>query len=307
MGGENEMRTIIFFLTAVIFSGVFWYGYFFRREKRLLDRLQRMIDRAAAGELTREEISEEKRSALENSLKRYLDDSMLVNDNQQKQKEIIQGLISDISHQTLTPISNLKIYTELLGEEQKEKSEMIDTIQEQTEKLDFLIQSLVKLSRMESGIIAVHPRNTEVSGLFEMICQEYERKSLEKQVDFWVSETNLKAKFDLKWTAEAVGNIVDNAVKYTESGGKIAISAQAYSFFVRIDIKDSGIGIEPEEIPKIFTRFYRSFSVSAKPGVGIGLYLAREIIQAQKGYVKVASKVGEGSVFSVFLPLEKGE
>lgn len=90
-------------------------------------------------------------------------------------------------------------------------------------------------------------------------------------------------------------------------GGKIKIKAGRYSFFVKIDITDNGIGIEKEEIPKIFGRFYRSLSVADQPGVGIGLFLAREIIQAQKGYIKVTSETGQGSTFSVFLPVSKTE
>lgn len=110
------------------------------------------------------------------------------------------------------------------------------------------------------------------------------------------------AVYDLKWTMEAVGNIIDNAFKYTPAGGNVTVSVQQYSFFVRIDISDTGIGIAEEEIPKVFTRFYRSFDVADMPGVGIGLYLARYIVEAQKGYIKVFSEKGRGSTFSVFLP-----
>lgn len=291
-------------LIAVIFilSGVLWFGYFYYREKKLLGRLSCMIDQAEAGNLIIQDISEEKLSALENRLKRYLDDSMLAGETQQKQKEIIQGLISDISHQTLTPISNLKIYSQLLAEEAGANPAAVDTVREQTEKLDFLIQSLVKLSRMESGIIAVHPEQTDIRLLFEIIQQEYGRKANEKQITFQIKDTDLRAMIDLKWTVEAVGNIVDNAVKYTYEGGRIMITAKDYPFFVRINIEDNGIGMEEEEIPQIFSRFYRSSAVAEKPGVGIGLYLAREIIQQQKGYIKVVSQKGRGTVFSVFLP-----
>ena len=138
---------------------------------------------------------------------------------------------------------------------------------------------------------------------FLLVYREYEKTlSKEKKIDISVSDTNFEAMYDLKWTAEAVGNIVDNAIKYTPKGGTVDITVQEYSFFLRIDIKDTGIGIEEEEIPKIFTRFYRNFTVMDQEGVGIGLYLAREIIRVQKGYIKVISKPGEGSVFSVFLP-----
>ena len=174
---------------------------------------------------------------------------------------------------------------------------------EQTEKLDFLIQSLVKLSRMESGIIAVHPQQGSIGGLLEELRRKYGAAAKEKNIAFTVSPADLQAVFDWKWTAEAIGNIVDNAVKYSPGGGSITMTAEQYSFFVRIDIADEGIGIAAEEIPKIFTRFYRSISVAEQPGVGIGLYLAREIIRAQKGYLKVKSEKGKGSVFSVFLPV----
>ena len=296
-------------LIAVIFviCGAFWYCIFYQKEKRLLNRLQQMIDCAINGELERTEISEEKYSALENSMKQYLDSSLLAGKNQQEQKEVIQKLISDIAHQTLTPISNLKIYGEILSENSSENQEEIATILEQTEKLDFLIQSLVKLSRMESGIIAVHPEDTAIRQMLEAVQQQFAVKAGDKGISLSLCDTDLHAMCDAKWTLEALGNIVDNAIKYTSNGGNVSIKAEQYSFFVRIDITDNGIGIEKEEIPKIFGRFYRSLSVADQPGVGIGLFLAREIIQVQKGYIKVASELGKGSSFSVFLPVSKQE
>ena len=220
---------------------------------------------------------------------------------------MIQKLISDIAHQTLTPISNLKIYGEILSETNHENQEEIDTILEQTEKLDFLIQSLVKLSRMESGIIAVHSEDTTIKQMLESIQQQFNVKVKEKNIALSLCDTDLHVLCDPKWTVEALGNIVDNAIKYTARDGKIKIKAGQYSFFVKIDITDNGIGIEKEEIPKIFGRFYRGMSVTDQPGVGIGLFLAREIIQAQKGYIKVTSERGKGSIFSVFLPISKKE
>ena len=188
-----------------------------------------------------------------------------------------------------------------------ENQEEIATILEQTEKLDFLIQSLVKLSRMESGIIAVHPEDTAIAQMFASVQQQFNVKAMEKDISLNLFDTDLHAMCDAKWTVEALGNIVDNAIKYTSCGGNVQIKVEQYSFFVKIDIIDDGIGIEKEEIPKIFGRFYRSLSVADQPGVGIGLFLAREIIQAQKGYIKVTSKRGKGSTFSVFLPIAKKE
>ena len=298
---------ILWIAAIFILSGVFWYFLFFQKEKRLLNRLQQMLDYAIDGELERTEISEEKYSALENSMKQYLDSNFLARKNQQEQKEVIQKLISDIAHQTLTPISNLKIYGEILSETNHENQEEIDTILEQTEKLDFLIQSLVKLSRMESGIIAVHPEDTAIVQMFASVQQQFNVKAMEKDISLNLFDTDLHAMCDAKWTVEALGNIVDNAIKYTACGGNVQVKAEQNSFFVKIDIIDDGIGIEKEEIPKIFGRFYRSLSVADQPGVGIGLFLAREIIQAQKGYIKVTSKREKGSTFSVFLPIAKKE
>ena len=271
-----------------------------------MNRLQQMLDCAIDGELERTEISEEKYSALENSMKQHLDSSFLARKNQQEEKEVIQKLISDIAHQTLTPISNLKIYGEILSETNHENQEEIATILEQTEKLDFLIQSLVKLSRMESGIIAVHPEDTTIAQMFASV-QQFNVKVREKNITLSLCDTDLHVLCDPKWTVEALGNIVDNAIKYTARGGNVQVKAEQNSFFVKIDIIDDGIGIEKEEIPKIFGRFYRSLSVADQPGVGIGLFLAREIIQAQKGYIKVTSEREKGSTFSVFLPIPKKE
>ncbi|MEG1062068.1 MAG: HAMP domain-containing sensor histidine kinase, partial [Oscillospiraceae bacterium] len=129
-------------------------------------------------------------------------------------------------------------------------------------------------------------------------------KAAQKSIALHGTSTTESACFDAKWTGEALQNIVDNAIKYTPSGGEISMSVTAYSLFCRIDVADTGIGISEDETAKIFTRFYRSPTVQCEEGVGIGLYLAREIISGEGGYIKVASKRGSGSVFSVFLPRE---
>lgn len=302
-------------ITGIVFilANLYWYFYFKKREKSLLDRLQNMVDQAADGSLDRTEISETKFSRLEDSMKKYLENSRLSVASIKGQKEIIQGLISDIAHQTLTPVSNLKLYTQLLIEKYsmgpdtgQEDADIIDTLGEQAEKLDFLIQSLVKLSRLENGIIHVNPQRSELSGLISGVAEEYNGKAGEKDITLEWEDTGLLACFDMKWMREALGNIVDNALKYTPEGGRVNISAAASSFFVKVDVADNGIGIDEEEIPQIFSRFYRGTSAGEESGVGIGLYLAREIVSACKGYIKVYSKRGEGSIFSVYLPVTPG-
>ncbi len=220
-----------------------------------------------------------------------------------KERDSIKSLISDISHQTKTPVANILLYTQLLDERGvlgEEEKKLLSSISSQTEKLDFLIQALVKLSRLENGIIAVMPKRDSVE---ELVGEIDFGAAITKGISFSVEHApELTALFDRKWTAEALGNLVDNAVKYTPPGGRIRVSAKAYEMFVCIEVADDGMGIKEEETAKIFQRFYRSQQAADEKGVGIGLYLTREIIREQGGYVKVASRPGVGSVFSVFLP-----
>ena len=305
---------MICFLSGILLGGLLagigCCSYFYRRENNLFTKLQQMLDDALDGNFHVSKFSETKQSLFENSLKRYLDANQISAEEQKKQKEVIQELISDIAHQTLTPVSNLKLYAELLKESYS-NDERIGTVLEETEKLDFFIQSLVKLSRMENGIIAVHPVEQPVYELIKAIQRMYQLRAVQENIIFKVVPFEIDsmnktktpvAVYDLKWTMEAIGNIIDNAFKYTPAGGSVTVKVQQYSFFIRIDISDTGIGIAEEEIPKVFARFYRSFDVADMPGVGIGLYLARYIVEVQKGYIKVFSEKGKGSTFSVFLP-----
>ena len=164
-----------------------------------------------------------------------------------------------------------------------------------------MIDSIVKLSRLENGIISLLQQHTAIQPLLQCIAEQYTTKAAEKGLSLHLLDTDISATFDPKWTAEALANIVDNAIKYTEHG-TITISAVSYEMFARIDISDTGAGISESEQSKIFIRFYRSKTVHEQEGVGIGLYLARQIISDESGYIKVTSVPGEGSTFSVFLP-----
>lgn len=296
------MGYIICAAVSVAVTGYLWHRYFAGKEKALLHRLEQMLADAQKGSFCIREISETELSATENEFQHFLEDRCRSEEVQRQQKNLVQELISDIAHQTLTPVSNLKIYSELLKEADTGHAQLVDTMVQQTEQLDFLIQSLVKLSRMEQGMIRVHPVLSSVAELLDGIKRDYGPKAEAKGICLTVAQTAAQAVFDQKWTAEAVGNLVDNAVKYTGEGGQVQIRVEPYSFFVRMDVQDNGIGISEEEIPRIFGRFYRSMDAWDYPGAGIGLFLAREMIQAQKGYIRVKSRYGKGSVFSVFLP-----
>lgn len=277
------------------------------REKWMIKRLWKMLDQAAEGTFDNQVLDETMLSALENRMKHFVEDCDAGKQNMADQKQKIQTLISDISHQTVTPISNILLYAQLLAEKEElvPYQEEVAAISEQAEKLDFLISSMVKASRMETGIITVHPKESSLQDVFDEVEMQLRERAFEKQIELTFETTKEKAFFDKKWLIEAVCNVVDNAVKYTKCGGRVTVRATAYTVFLRIDVEDDGIGIAEEEHSKIFQRFYRSPQVSEEKGVGIGLYLTREIVSMQGGYMKVMSEPGQGSTFSVFLLREK--
>lgn len=272
---------------------------------KITNRLDKMIENAINDELTENQFDENKLSALETKLNRYVLMNQVKSKTLEKERKKINELISDISHQTKTPITNLVLYSGLLGE-QKELSpysrNLVEEVIKQSEKLNFLVGSLIKSSRLESGIINVHPTENSIDELVNDAIKQVEMEAENKQILITNKNTGLTFKFDYKWTLEAIYNILDNAVKYTPECGEIYIGVESYELFYRISIKDNGIGVEEAEQSKVFSRFYRSKNVADKEGVGIGLYLSKEIIEKQGGYIKINSVLGMGATFSIFLP-----
>lgn len=278
------------------------------RARRMLDTLDKMLDEAIRGEFRESLYDESRLSALETRMAHYLSASAVSAKNLAEEKEKIKTLIGDISHQTKTPIANLLLYAQLLEEQDlpPESRDCAAALERQAEKLRFLIDALVKTSRLETGVLAMTPAVNPLRRVLESAAAQAAPKAEAKGVALTVESTDLTARFDPKWTAEALYNLVDNAVKYTPAGGSVTLRARSYELFCRIDVADTGPGIPEAEQARIFQRFYRSPSVSSEEGVGIGLYLSRQIAAGQGGYLKVTSRPGEGSIFSLFLPRELG-
>lgn len=274
-----------------------------RNTRKTMNSLDKMITDAMDGSFHESTFDESLFSAIETRLAHYLSASAVSARNVSEEKDRIKTLIADISHQTKTPIANLLLYTELLQEESlsQEAQQYTATLHTQAEKLRFLIDALVKLSRLENGIIKLNPKKAPLTPMLNQVMQQYEPKAAAKKLTLHLEQTNALACFDAKWTSEALCNLVDNALKYTCDGG-VTLSVTPYEMFVRIDVKDTGIGIPEQEQSKIFSRFYRSDKNAEEEGAGIGLYLAREILRSEGGYIKVCSEPGKGSVFSMFLP-----
>lgn len=269
------------------------------------EHLEEMLDAAIAEEFEESAYDESEMSRLETKWKRFLSASALSADNVKKEHLAVQEMVSDISHQVKTPIANLRLYGEILQERlEGENKALAQRLMEQTELLDFLIQSLVKISRLESGTIQVLPKKQHLCPLLEAVIKRGEEKQKKRNIRLlktgWDAE--LSARFDRKWTEEAVYNILDNALKYTKGSSTVKIHVKPYEFFVCVEIEDEGPGVILDEVPRLFDRFYRSPQMKDREGVGLGLFLSREILKKQKGYIKV--KNGEkGACFQIYLPV----
>ncbi len=295
---------MIIFLLIVIIILILFICVIYLRTSKVLSDIDKMLDDAINNTFTEREFSENRLSKLEAKMYRFLMSRNTAMKQINSEKDGIKTLIADISHQTKTPISNILLYSQLLKETPDladNEKELVSQIEKHTEKLHFLISSLIKTSRLENGIIHVVPKENSVKKLLE--CVNCESVAAAKGIRCNIEITSeISAVFDFKWTLEAISNIVDNAIKYTPAKGTVTISAKEYEMFACVNIADTGIGISEDETAKIFARFYRSPEVSDERGVGIGLYLAREILTKEGGYIKVSSEKGNGSVFSVFLP-----
>ena len=272
--------------------------------KRVMRNLNRMLDAAMAGTFLEQDFDESLLSAVESRFAHYLAANAVSAQNLQEEKDKIKTLIADISHQTKTPVANILLYAQLLSEQElsPEGRGCAAALEGQVEKLRVLVDALVKTSRLEAGILALHPKAGPLAPILEDAAAQFAPKAAEKGITLTLAPTDASAVFDSKWTAEAVCNLLDNAVKYTPDGGTVAVEVIPYQMFCRINVTDNGPGIPEAERAKVFQRFYRSPTAYETEGVGIGLYLARQIAEGQGGYIKASSQPGRGSCFSIYLP-----
>ena len=311
-GGIMQDTQIFIAGGTLILCAFFWIWllvlFFGKRLSHFTSNLCRTLDNMIDGneELQKSNDSETLFARINHRLIRLYE---IMQKNRHKvdmERQELQMLISDISHQVKTPVSNLQMVTDTLLTKpvsEEERMDFLQGIRSQTDKLDFLFQALVKTSRLETGAIRLEKKD---SSLFHTLAQAMsnivyaaEKKEIAVSVD---CPENLIISHDSKWTSEALFNLLDNAVKYTPLGGKISVSVVQWEMYVEVKVTDTGKGISESNQAAIFRRFYREEEVHDQQGVGIGLYLAREIVTRQGGYIKVVSELGQGSEFSIMLP-----
>lgn len=268
--------------------------------------LSRLID--ALAELEEKEIFPENEDSVLSKLQAKAIKLVRVlnkkNEQAAAEKENIKSLVSDLSHQLKTPISNLVMYSDFLKDDkltEEKRREYILVLQQTVKRLRFLSEGMIKISRLESGLIQLKMQRQSINETALRAVKDIYPKAKAKDIEIiYQEEKNVLVNHDGNWTAEAVFNLLDNAVKYSAIGAKVYLSVKSYDLFSFVEVRDENPPLPETERAQIFTRFYRGGNSAGKEGIGVGLYLAREITVRQGGYMKLQCTEG-GNVFSIVL------
>ena len=224
-------------------------------------------------------------------------------DNELREKEFLKNTISDISHQLKTPLAALNIYNGLLQDEDIEVSsvkEFAGLSEQELDRIETLVQSLLKITRLDAGAIVLEKNAENVADMMRDIELHFAYRARQEKKEIILSGSDHLSLFcDRDWLNEAIDNIVKNAFDHTESGATIRVAWNELPSGVQIVITDNGCGIHPEDIHHIFKRFYRSRFSKDKQGIGLGLPLAKAIVEAHNGTIEVDSELGIGTTFTM--------
>lgn len=320
---ENAVRLAFFNLALyVVMCGILFGGQNVFRKKREEEfcQLEEILEGFYNGnyDYLSEEYEENRETSLYNRIESLGQKLKWNEESMQREKEETKALVTDLSHQLKTPVASIKMCYQLLEEEKlqpEEQKEFMERLGEQIAHLDGLLAALVNISRMETGMITIQ---REDANIFETVVQAVNQvywKAEEKGIAITIDSTapemeKLILPHDIKWTKEAIVNVLDNAIKYSPKDSQIQITMEKQIHFFQIEIRDEGIGIKKEEINRIFQRFYRGKQevIKQAEGSGVGLYLTRKILEEQGGNITVVFPYGKektkGSTFAIMLSLQ---
>lgn len=290
------MAVLVGILLLII--GILLYKYIVLRSE--MRELSDYIDKALDGNLEITEFDEKELSKIKSKLIKFLYANQVKEAKINTEKSKTKDLIADISHQTKTPITNLSLYISLLENDPKE--EYLEIIKYELNKLEFLIKNLVKSSRLESDIIGLQKNPANLKDIVEDVLREFKVILDEKCISINLKDEDLVFNLDERWLKEAVHNLIDNAIKYPPKGSTINISIYKSYLNYNLDIENECQDLSEENLPKIFERFYRGTNSVSKDGLGLGLFIAREIIEKHGGNIRAS--LDENRIkFSVDFPL----
>ncbi len=227
------------------------------------------------------------------------------NEQLKREKVILSDHMANISHQLKTPLTSMMVMADLLADEnlsEQKRKEFISHIQAQLERIEWLVSSLLKMSKLDAGVVEMNKKDVSVKTLIDKAVDplliSMELKDIQ-YIDNYSSHL-LNLCCDLNWTAEALTNILKNCVEHTPESGKITVLAQDNPLYTEIKIADNGVGIRKEDLPYVFTRFYKGKN-SSPDSVGIGLAMSKSIVNNQGGDITVRSEPGKGTQFTIRL------
>ena len=228
-------------------------------------------------------------------------------DSERRAKEFLRRTIADISHQLKTPIAALNIYNGILQQETADAAtvrEFTSLSEQELDRIESLVQSLLKMARLDAGAITLERSPENVFDLLEHIKRQYSFRAEQegKEIALEGDEQTVFS-CDRTWLTEAIGNLVKNALDHTAQGDRILVRWQQSPCLTQITVEDTGSGIHSEDLYHIFKRFYRSRFSKDTQGVGLGLPLAKSIVEAHQGSIEVHSKLGQGTAFTINFPI----
>ena len=291
-------------ILAILLIAPICYGIYQKRKTyRVIDRL---LDSVLSQEMiVYSEVEEGEFSALVSKIRQIQEALENRARSADSEKEQVKSLVSNMSHQLKTPLANLSLYAEILGQSEialERKAEFANKMQRQIEKLNWIVESLSKMVKLEQNIEGFEVEDTPIRqtilDAIDTVYEKVEKKDIHLNLEPFEDRVLYHNR---KWTVEVFVNLLENAIKYTDKGGAISIRVKPYELYTEIQFSDNGRGIHKEELTDIFKRFYRSPEVENMEGSGIGLYLSNLILEKEKGYITAASEYGKGSRFSVFL------
>lgn len=294
---------LLFSLMAVVLFAI-CFGYFYR-QNRILEEAVAQINAYLDGDVNaRIECDDEgelyRLFHSVNSLAAVLNAHA---SKELQEKEFLKNTISDISHQLKTPLAALNIYNGLLQDETEEMpavKEFVTLSEQELDRIETLVQNLLKITKLDAGSIVIEKSMENVADMMRDIELHFAyRAKLEQKKIVLSGADNVCLLCDRDWLTEAVDNIVKNALDHTKTGDIIRIEWGGFSNAVQISVKDNGCGIHPEDLHHIFKRFYRSRFSKDKQGIGLGLPLAKAIVEAHNGTIEVDSELGRGTVFTM--------
>ena len=303
--GQNA-AIYIFLCSLCVFAAIliFCYGYFREQHMIIETAAAQITDYIAGDQDARIQCDEEgelyrlfhKVNSLVSILNAHAE-------NELRAKESLKNTIADISHQLKTPLAALNIYNGILqGEAENSPTiqEFTDLSEKELERIETLVQNLLKIAKLDAGTIVIEKAEENVSEMMRGIERHFAFRAAQEEKKMVLSgDEDISLLCDRNWLIEAISNIVKNAFDHTQKGNEIRIEWKRFASVVQVIIKDNGSGIHPEDLHYIFKRFYRSRFSKDTQGVGLGLPLAKAIIEAHSGTIEVDSKLGIGTTFTI--------